>query len=74
MQLPILSILIFFPLLGIGLLLLLDRKNHKVLKGATLGLTLVEFVVSLPLWFGFNNTTAAMQFVERHQWIPSYGI
>ena len=33
MQLPILSILIFFPLLGIGLLLFLDRKNYKVLKG-----------------------------------------
>ena len=74
MQLPILSILIFFPLLGIGLLLFLDRKNHKVLKGATLGVTLLEFVFSLPLWFGFNNTTAAMQFVERHEWIPSYGI
>jgi NADH-quinone oxidoreductase subunit M len=74
MQLPILSILIFFPLLGIGLLLLLDRKNHKVLKGATLGVCLLEFVFSLPLWFGFNNTTAAMQFVERHEWIPSYGI
>jgi NADH-quinone oxidoreductase subunit M len=74
MQLPILSILIFFPLLGIGLLLFLDRKNHKVLKGATMGIALAEFVFSLPLWFRFDNNTAAMQFVEHHDWLPSYGI
>jgi NADH-quinone oxidoreductase subunit M len=74
MQLPILSILIFFPLLGIGLLLFLDRKNHKVLKGATLGVSLLEFLFSLPLWFKFDSNTAAMQFVERVDWIPSYGI
>ncbi len=74
MPLPILSILIFFPLLGIGLLLFLDRKNHKVLKGAALGIALVEFIFSLPLWFNFDSGTAAMQFVERYEWIPTYGI
>ena len=74
MHLPILSILIFLPLLGVGLLLFLDRKNHQVLKGATLGISLLELVFSLPLWFGFDNGTAAMQFVERHNWIPSYGV
>ena len=29
MQLPILSILIFLPIVGIGILLILDRKRHK---------------------------------------------
>ncbi len=74
MQLPILSILIFFPVLGIVLLLFLDRKNHKVLKGTTMAISLVEFVVSLPLWFRFDSQTAAMQFVERYNWLPQYGI
>jgi NADH-quinone oxidoreductase subunit M len=74
MHLPILSILIFFPVLGIGILLILDRKNHQALKIATLAISLVEFFFSLPLWFNFNGHTAAMQFVERHPWLPSYGI
>ena len=74
MQLPILSILIFLPIVGIGILIILDRKRHKALKVATLIISVVEFLVSLPLWFNFNNGTAAMQFVERHPWIPSYGI
>ena len=74
MQLPILSILIFLPILGIGILLILDRKNHKALKVATLMVSVAEFLVSLPLWFDFNSQTAAMQFVERREWLPSYGI
>ena len=74
MQLPILSILIFLPIVGIGILLILDRKRHKGLKIATLIISVVEFLVSLPLWFDFNSQTAAMQFVERREWMPTYGI
>jgi len=74
MQLPILSILIFLPIVGIGILLILDRKHHKGLKYATLAISLVEFLVSLPLWFNFNSQTAAMQFVEHREWLPTYGI
>lgn len=74
MQLPLLSILVFFPLLGIVPLVLLDPKKDKVLKGTALGISLVEFVISLALWFGFKSGTAAMQFVERRDWLPQYGI
>src|SRR5574340_439140 len=74
MQLPILSILVFFPVLGAVLLAFLDRKNHKLLKLVTLGLSLAEFLFSLPLWFRFDSQTAAMQFVERYNWLPQYGI
>jgi NADH-quinone oxidoreductase subunit M len=74
MQLPILSILVFLPIVGIGILLILDRKRHKGLKIATLAISLAEFLVSLPLWFNFNSQTAAMQFVERREWLPTYGI
>jgi NADH-quinone oxidoreductase subunit M len=74
MQLPILSLLIFFPILGILLLIFLPRKNHQLLKLTTLGISLVEFGLSLPLWFRFDSTTAAMQFPERYDWLPQYGI
>jgi len=74
MKLPILSFLVFFPIAGMVILLFIDRKNHKMLKEATLAISLVEFVVSLPLWFWFDGKTAAMQFVERYNWLPQYGI
>jgi NADH-quinone oxidoreductase subunit M len=74
MKFPILSFLVFFPMLGIVILLFLDRKNHRMLKLTTLWISVVEFLFSLPLWFRFDNNTAAMQFVERHHWLPEYGI
>jgi NADH-quinone oxidoreductase subunit M len=74
MQLPILSILIFLPIVGIGVLVILNRKRHKELKVATLVISVAEFLFSLPLWFNFDSQTAAMQFVERREWLPTYGI
>lgn len=74
MQLPILSVLVFLPMLGIIPLFFLSQKNDKVLKSYTLALSLAEFVLSLRLWFGFNETSAGMQFVERYNWLPQYGI
>ena len=49
MDYPILSYLIFFPLVGVVLLLFLGREQEKLLKGITLVVTLVEFFLSLPL-------------------------
>jgi NADH-quinone oxidoreductase subunit M len=74
MQLPILSILIFFPVAGIVFLLFLNKENKRGLKIATMAIALAEFCFSLPLWFSFNGQTAAMQFVERRDWLPTYGI
>jgi len=39
-----------------------------------LALSLVIFVLSLRLWFGFNDGYGGMQFVERYEWLPQYGI
>jgi len=74
MNLPILSILIFFPMLGVVLITMLSRENQWVIKWTTLVVAVLEFIFSLPLWFRFDADTAAMQFVERLSWFPSYGI
>ena len=37
-------------------------------------IAIVEFVLSLPLFFAFNTKTAEMQFVEDYWWVQSYGI
>ena len=71
---PILSLLIFFPILGAVVLLFINKENRRALRWVTLIFSLVEFVFSLPLFFVFDSKTAAMQFVEDWWWIESYGI
>jgi len=73
-DIPILSFLIFFPLLGAVVLLCIDKEKLETFRVLTLIFTLIEFFVSLPLFFIFNSKTAEMQFVEDYWWVQSYGI
>lgn len=73
-SLPLLSILIFFPLLGAALLLFVDRGNARFIKIFTLIFTLIEFILSIPLFFIFDEKATVMQFVEKAEWFPEWGI
>jgi NADH-quinone oxidoreductase subunit M len=72
--LPILSLLIFFPIVGAIVLLFINKENGRTLRWVALIFSLIEFIFSLPLFFAFDSKTAAMQFVEDSWWIQSYGI
>jgi NADH-quinone oxidoreductase subunit M len=71
---PILSLTVWLPIIG-GLMVLAsgDRETNAT-KWTALIIAILTFVVSLPLWFGFDNTTAHMQFVERMPWIPTFDV
>ncbi|HMK56575.1 MAG TPA: NADH-quinone oxidoreductase subunit M [Dissulfurispiraceae bacterium] len=71
---PILSTLIFFPILGAVLVLLTSRARATQIKWTALIVSLVTFLLALPLFTNFNKGTAAMQFVERSAWIRSWSI
>ncbi len=61
---PILSLLIFFPIVGAVVLLFINKEKAGALRVVTLIFAIVEFIFSLPLFFTFDSKTAAMQFVE----------
>ena len=70
MQIELLSLVIWFPILG-GILVLATggEQNAPVARKLALGFSVATFLLSLLLYTGFDNTTAAMQFVERKAWI-----
>lgn len=70
-NLPILSLLIFLPLAGALLVSLTPRQQTGLMRGLTLGVTLLVFVISLPLFFSFDSSRIAFQFEERLEWIPA---
>jgi len=71
---PILSTLIFLPIAGGVALMLLNRNNEALIKWSALGLTVMTFLLSLPLFSRFDKGTHLMQFAERHSWIPAWDI
>jgi NADH-quinone oxidoreductase subunit M len=71
---PILSALIFLPIVGMLLIAFIDRREDKLLKGAGFAVMLVEFLVSIPLYLYFDAGTAKMQFNELVPWLPKIGV
>ncbi len=74
-QLPLLSIIVWSPILS-GLFLLAFYKEHqeRLVKTFSLFLSIAIFFVSLFLWAYFDSSTANMQFVEKFYWIRSLGV
>ena len=71
---PLLSVLIWLPILG-GLLTLAfgDARAHQG-KVFALVVAVATFAASLMLFAGHDVSSPAMRFVEDHAWIPSFDI
>lgn len=61
-------------MLGVLILLFMNREQEKSMKMVTFVVTLVTFLISLLLLRDFDLATANVQFVEKYSWIPDYGI
>ncbi len=69
---PILSALIFLPL--VGALVLLFVKDESMCRNLALATTSIVALLSLRLLFGFDRGTSNFQFVEKHSWIETFNI
>ena len=75
MNFPILSAIVFIPLIG-AIFVFLTRGNlkntEKNSKYVAIFSTLVNFFLSLYLWYSFDKTTSNFQFVEKREWIDGF--
>lgn len=71
---PILSTLIFLPVIGAVVILLIGRSQERLTKWVALIVSIVAFLLSIPLFTDFDRTTHLMQYTEKHEWIPSWNI
>jgi NADH-quinone oxidoreductase subunit M len=75
MENNLLSFIIFFPLVAMLLLWLIPARQRKLLLWSALGLSVIEFVVSLQLLTRFPaGVDHNFRFVEHYDWIPNLGI
>ena len=49
----LLSLMTFFPLVGMVVLLFLPKESDRLLKTVTLFITLITFAISLPMAFDY---------------------
>ena len=65
---------LFIPLLVAGIMMLVPGSNGKLHRTLAAVGTGAAFLVSLLLWFQFDNTSAAFQFVIDYPWITSLDV
>lgn len=73
-DLPILSLLIWAPILGGLWVLYAGDKQEETIKYLSLGIALITFLLSIFLYIDFDSTTHEMQFVEFAPWIRAFSI
>ena len=75
MNFPILSAIIFIPLIG-ALFILITKGNQKNVeknsKYVAIFSSLANFLLSLFLWFSFDTTVSDFQFLEEKNWIDGF--
>src|SRR5205085_6737737 len=72
-EFPWLSWIIFFPLGGAVLLMLLPEGAGKLIRRWAATVAIAEFAFSLPLWWRLVPGAPQWQFAEQRVWIPSLG-
>jgi NADH-quinone oxidoreductase subunit M len=68
----ILTVVTFFPILGVVLLLIVggdDESGKNLSRWIALATSLVTFALSLWMWSRFDPANAGFQFVENYEWI-----
>jgi NADH-quinone oxidoreductase subunit M len=68
----LLSLLVWLPIAGGIVALLLGDRHARVARWVALLTALATFALSIPLYTGFDGSTAAFQFLERSPWIPTF--
>jgi len=74
MQFPVLSIIVFTPMVA-GLIILLMKPDRKTEIRMT-ALSAAAFALLLSIWvyFSYDKIAAGYQFIERYDWMPMLGI
>ena len=75
MNFPILSSLILLPLIGALFLVFAKEKSNKIsnaIKYVALFASFVNFLISIYLWYLFDESTSSFQFIEEKEWLKGF--
>jgi NADH-quinone oxidoreductase subunit M len=74
MQFPILSVIVFTPMVAALLLLLIKPERKTEIRVTALAAAIFALLLSVWVYFSYDKVAAGYQFVEKHNWMPLLGI
>ncbi|MCU0414158.1 MAG: NADH-quinone oxidoreductase subunit M [Ignavibacteriaceae bacterium] len=70
----LLTYLLAVPIIGSLLLLLINKEKAQTIKYVGLIVSLIAFIISLIIYFDFNDLSSEFQFVHKVNWISGLNI
>lgn len=74
MQFPILSVIVFTPIITALLLLLIPGERKTEVRVAALAAAFIAMSLSIWVYFSYDVSKGGYQFVEKYPWLPMLGI
>ena len=71
---PLLSLLIWTPILGGFLLLFINEKKTSIIKTVGIIFTSIPLLLSLFIIYIFDSSSYSLQFIENRKWIENLNI
>ena len=71
---PLLTLLTLLPLIGGLCVIGLGSEQKKLARWLSLGFSFGALLLTLLLWHRFDPASGALQFGERHPWVPALGV
>ena len=69
---PVLTVTPFLPFLGALIILFVAHERYT--RWIALGTTLLTLTLSTPLYWSFEKSSSALQFIEMAEWIPNWNV
>ncbi len=69
---PVLTVTTFLPFLGALIILFVAHERYT--RWIALGTTLLTLTLSTPLYWSFEKSSSALQFIEMAEWIPNWNV
>ncbi|HKJ21673.1 MAG TPA: proton-conducting transporter membrane subunit, partial [Gammaproteobacteria bacterium] len=74
-DLPLLTLAIWIPIVGgVSVLIAGSRGSQSMVRWLALVFSVAAFLVTIPLFTGFDRSTYDMQFVEKVAWVAPFNI
>jgi NADH-quinone oxidoreductase subunit M len=74
MTFPILSVIVFTPIVAGLLILLFPAELKNEVRVTALAAAVFALLLSIWVYFSYDQTVAGYQFQEFHRWLPALGI
>lgn len=73
--LSLLTVVLFLPMVGLAVLMFVnEEKQRSTIRWTAFGFSIATFLLTLVLWSLHDPANPGLQFVQRNDWLPSFGV